>query len=156
MGGLYPLTIIVVGEKKKKNRGLKEQCSSAPVYTAPLLHASPLITSNFELEFEFNPSSNETKISMLCHINGRIVTQCMKHVNTSNKHSLWGSHNKPNWFTVFFIFYFGYLWCNFCVPLCNYGQNLDPNLFGLIFSSTHYVANYKIIYVYYLNKLHDL
>ena len=40
--------------------------------------------------------------------------------------------------------------------LRNYGQNLDPNLFGLIFSLTHYVANYKIIHVYYLNKLHDL
>ena len=40
--------------------------------------------------------------------------------------------------------------------LYNYRQRLDPNLFGLIFSSTHYVSNYKIIHVYYLNKLHDL
>ena len=35
-------------------------------------------------------------------------------------------------------------------------QSLAPNKFKTIFFLTHYVVIYKIIYVYYLNKSHDL
>ena len=93
---------------------------------------------------------------MLCHINGRIVTVWSM---LTQAVSIVYEAAITNLIDLLCFLFFILDICGAIFVyhiLCNYGQILDPNLFGLIFSSTHYVANYKIIYVYYLNKLHDL